>query len=91
MWSRAEGCDLAVLSFNVQDMHEIREMFRCSVQVFCLYKMMEWRWESFGRRLEVLGKWVGSNVLGSSWGVGWEAIRKTTSKSCRWGLLSRFE
>ena len=37
LWSRAEGCDLAVLSFNVQDMHEIREMFRCSVQRCSVY------------------------------------------------------
>ena len=53
------------------------------VEVFRLYKMMGWGWESSLSGLEALGEWVRSEAAGE--GV-WEAVRKTTSKSCHGGL-----
>ena len=41
-------------------------------EVFTLYKRMCPLWECFGSSWGELGEWVGSDVLGSSWGVGWE-------------------
>ena len=43
-----------------------------TAEVFTLYKRMCPLWECFGSSWGELGEWVGSDVLGSSWGVGWE-------------------
>ena len=46
----------------MQDLGICQGVFQVfGAEVFRLYKMMGWRWESFGSGLEALGQWVGSN------------------------------
>ena len=73
---RGEGFRVFLLVFSCldfADFHQSQGIFLVSTaEVFTLYKRMCPLWECFGSSWGELGEWVGSDVLGSSWGVGWE-------------------